>query len=1057
MYKEGETAVEKGFTCRVLDWSSKKKKKEKKKKSNIEEWTYIITDNDKTDTRYCDEHPDCERGEDEPTSCHPAYVVTGSKKMDGVYKHPSGVNSKSDVYQEGNKFLWKNEASRWVISIGPSKEEANAHYKSGEAKDSTVPSGDWQFVFVEGKSEGDTYGESVTDLQVFRIPSNLTKNFLTLEDKGLICQMPEKEKSKEKKEEEKDKSKEEEWLFIPNNDEKERRCSGVCDCDSCVDEDDCNFHQIIKEEDISFLALRGSQSEQDGVYELKKDTKGNPGFFKHLTLSDLIFYKKGDFWVIGRGTSPNNATNEWSAKGADIPNTGWMISKSEFSVDIMRVTKLSSAFSEEIINTKEDLEKDGHIICTTENNQRIFIEVNGDDTYYCDKRQHCPKSGLDEKYCSIFVNLTFEKPIITSLGALGLGILVFMAFQKFLDGHGEQKQHKRSWKLDQRVRRSIDQIVETARKLGKRDNDSHGTGFDREVYKEIHDTPGGLRTLIGTGFSLLDNPGARHMLAKFILDKEKKIHGEDNQEEWQECVRRKAGSNKPTATFLDSIDEPGCLKWLKYKVVNIIYQDRWGRIKPHIKSWLRQGFLPLLSVTLYIFDYLKDTWMFNYLFSRLGFINSHCSLLKGLVYVYGFSIGVAGFLMGLVFQTDSALIGFDPSTQWCCALSIRLLLFILTPLLPVVVILKIVKLKRKREDLETEYKNIARDATTTWEKMRKLDEEEQEAVEAFSDLKMVETSTEAVVQSILLVIFTFASVLLPNTSGIGLLKENSFFEWAFLAFSFFTTLLTANKSLLGAVDIRKREQLDLKQKIVLGISFTFQLFAHVFLIVSIALLALPLDDSPAEDHTEDASLAVLQAVILIAAPIVLRWISIAVLHCCLSKNETRFWDLTKRKRLLHILANTWVTMPLRSNKVKEQVRKGTEIRWSMGMAGINILVTWAMTANLMEHKNPRFLPAPDFNSNTEFPLVGILPSLFSHFIGCAFLLLHYKKTHPWRNVYTRQREEATKSLLKEEDSLLEEVNTFIRLINIAVQVGEESEVDALVSHDAGDGGEVGCS
>ena len=37
MYKEGETAVEKGFTCRVLDWSSKKKKKEKKKKSNIEE------------------------------------------------------------------------------------------------------------------------------------------------------------------------------------------------------------------------------------------------------------------------------------------------------------------------------------------------------------------------------------------------------------------------------------------------------------------------------------------------------------------------------------------------------------------------------------------------------------------------------------------------------------------------------------------------------------------------------------------------------------------------------------------------------------------------------------------------------------------------------------------------------------------------------------------------------------------------------------------------------------------------------------------------------------
>ena len=454
---------------------------------------------------------------------------------------------------------------------------------------------------------------------------------------------------------------------------------------------------------------------------------------------------------------------------------------------------------------------------------------------------------------------------------------------------------------------------------------------------------------------------------------------------------------------------------------------------------------------------VKDSWMFGYLLRRLGFINPRCNLLQGLVYVYGASIGVAGVLMGVVFQTNSALISFDSSTHWGCILCIRVLFFLLTPFLAVVAIMKVISLKQKKEELETEYKKIPENATATWKKIWELEKEEEDVVEAFSDLKMVEASTEGIVQMLLLAIFTLASVLLPSTSGLGLLKENNIYEWTFLIISFLTTLFTANKSLLGAMDIRKKEQLDLKQKIVLGISFTFQLFAHVFLVVSIALLALPLDDSPAEDHTEDASLAVLQAVILIAAPIVLRWISIAVLHCCLSKNETRFWDLTKRKRLLHILANTWVTMPLRSNKVKDQVRKGTEIRWSMGMAGINILVTWAMTANLMEHKNPRFLPAPDFNSNTEFPLVGILPSLFSHFIGCAFLLLHYKKTHPWRNVYTRQREEATKSLLKEEDSLLEEVNTFIRLINIAVQVGEESEVDALVSHDAGDGGEVGCS
>ena len=47
--------------------------------------------------------------------------------------------------------------------------------------------------------------------------------------------------------------------------------------------------------------------------------------------------------------------------------------------------------------------------------------MSGDDPFYCDKRQNCSKSGPDAKSCSIFVNLTFEKPIVTSLGALGLG------------------------------------------------------------------------------------------------------------------------------------------------------------------------------------------------------------------------------------------------------------------------------------------------------------------------------------------------------------------------------------------------------------------------------------------------------------------------------------------------------------------------------------------------------------------------------------------------------------------------------------------------------------
>ena len=258
-----------------------------------------------------------------------------------------------------------------------------------------------------------------------------------MESKGLICQMPEKDKSKEEKE----------WLFIPNNDERKRRCNGVCDCDSCVDEEACEFHREIQ--NTGFLVVRGSESGEDGIYELRRDLNDNPGFFKHLK-NNLIIYKKGESWEIGRGSSPNDAATVWSAKGSDVPKSGWhrQTDQTRSLVDIMRVSKVPSTFSREMMENKdEDIDEAGGIVCTAENKQRLFIEVNGDDPYFCDKRQHCPKSGLDEKSCSIFGALTFEKPMLTNLGAVVVGVLVFMAFRKFSNGGAKRNQRIRRRKL----------------------------------------------------------------------------------------------------------------------------------------------------------------------------------------------------------------------------------------------------------------------------------------------------------------------------------------------------------------------------------------------------------------------------------------------------------------------------------------------------------------------------------------------------------------------------------------------------------------------------------
>ena len=66
---------------------------------------------------------------------------------------------------------------------------------------------------------------------------------------------------------------------------------------------------------------------------------------------------------------------------------------------------------------------------------------------------------------------------------------------------------------------------------------------------------------IGAAFTFPLDPMARHRLAVEIKKEEVKRHGDD----WRTCVRRKAGSTKASAIFLDSLDPPGGLKKVAFK------------------------------------------------------------------------------------------------------------------------------------------------------------------------------------------------------------------------------------------------------------------------------------------------------------------------------------------------------------------------------------------------------------------------------------------------------------------------------------------------------------
>ena len=213
--------------------------------------------------------------------------------------------------------------------------------------------------------------------------------------------------------------------------------------------------------------------------------------------------------------------------------------------------------------------------------------------------------------------------------------------------------------------------------------------------------------LVGAAFTFPLEPEARHRLAVAIKEEEKKRHGKD----WRTCVRRKAGSTKASAIFLDSIDPPGCLKRVTYKVDKVMREltdplehepDTWyGRLWNKAKPRMVNGAIPFLKTTSFIFDYVKDFFLFLYVLSKRAFIAS--KFLKGLINFYGATILTSGVLMGLSIQFDGAVVKLDrfifPKFTWV----MRFLIFIATPIMPVVVILQAMTLTMKKRKLESEW------------------------------------------------------------------------------------------------------------------------------------------------------------------------------------------------------------------------------------------------------------------------------------------------------------------------------------------------------------------
>ena len=151
------------------------------------------------------------------------------------------------------------------------------------------------------------------------------------------------------------------------------------------------------------------------------------------------------------------------------------------------------------------------------------------------------------------------------------------------------------------------------------------------------------------------------------------------------------------------MDPPGLLERLGFKMSEASNWFFLSSTTRRMERWRMgavcavKGLLPLLKVFLFLLDQIKDLFLLAFLCLRFRHVSS--DLLQGLIVIQGFS--VISSLSGMVWlvQTSKAIVDLDHMREPLRKIVLRFLLLLATPLLPVIITLRLVKLQVAHQTL----------------------------------------------------------------------------------------------------------------------------------------------------------------------------------------------------------------------------------------------------------------------------------------------------------------------------------------------------------------------
>ena len=118
---------------------------------------------------------------------------------------------------------------------------------------------------------------------------------------------------------------------------------------------------------------------------------------------------------------------------------------------------------------------------------------------------------------------------------------------------------------------------------------------------------------------------------------------------------------------------------------------------------------------------------------------------------------------------DNSVLNIEKITQPTSQRLLRILLLLLTPIIPLCIIFKSVRLTLEMKLMVREWRRDSntKSASSVWMKIDILDKRKNKIWAALSKLKRAETNLEGFVQVFVLLCFYFIPILFPKDSGLG--------------------------------------------------------------------------------------------------------------------------------------------------------------------------------------------------------------------------------------------------------------------------------------------------